>query len=80
MYFCIWKSVKATGKVVYFTATAPYVLLIAFLIRAVTLEGSTDGILYFVKPQWDKMLDSKVNIQFLFTYQNLSLSLMEVQE
>ena len=75
VYFCIWKSVKATGKVVYFTATAPYVLLTAFLIRAVTLEGATDGILYFVQPQWDKMLDSKVNIKFQLTRQNLSVNL-----
>ena len=60
VYFCIWKSVKATGKVVYFTATAPYLLLFAFLIRAVTLEGAMDGILYLLSPRWCKMLDSKV--------------------
>ena len=60
VYFCIWKSVKATGKVVYFTATVPYLLLFAFLIRAVTLEGAMDGILYLLSPRWCKMLDSKV--------------------
>ena len=60
VYFCIWKSVKTTGKVVYFTATFPYVLLIAFLIRGVTLEGAIDGINYLVEPKWDKMLESKV--------------------
>ena len=53
---------KATGKVVYFTATAPYFMLIAFLIRAVTLEGAVDGILHFVTPEWEKMLDSKVSV------------------
>lgn len=60
VYFCIWKSVKTTGKVVYFTATFPYVLLIAFLVRGCTLPGAMTGIKYFIQPQWDKMLESKV--------------------
>ena len=60
VYFCIWKSVRTTGKVVFFTATFPYVLLIAFLIRGLTLPGAMDGIRFFIEPQWDKMLESKV--------------------
>ena len=39
VYFCIFKSVKATGKVVYVTATVPVLLLITFLIRK-TVYGS----------------------------------------
>ena len=60
VYFCIWKSVKTTGKVVMFTATFPYILLIAFVIRGCTLPGAMNGINYFIQPQWDKMLESKV--------------------
>ena len=60
VYFCIWRSVKTTGKVVMFTATFPYLLLIAFLIRGCTLPGAMEGIRYFAEPQWDQMLQSKV--------------------
>ena len=61
VYFCIWKSVRTTGKVVFFTATFPYLLLLAFLVRGLTLPGAMDGINFFIKPQWDQMLESKVN-------------------
>lgn len=60
VYFCLWKSVRATGKVVYFTATIPYFLLIAFLVNGLTLDGAMLGIRFFLEPNWDKMMESKV--------------------
>lgn len=54
------KGVASSGKVAYFTAIFPYVVLITLLIRGVTLEGAAEGILYFIRPQWDKVLDPKV--------------------
>ena len=60
VYFCIWKSVKATGKVVYFTATVPYVLLFVFLGRGLTLPGAMEGLRFFLEPKWEKMLEAKV--------------------
>jgi len=60
VYFAIWKSVKVTGKVVYFTATFPFVLLIVFTIRGLTLDGAMDGLSYFFTPKWDEMLEPKV--------------------
>ncbi|XP_066998089.2 sodium- and chloride-dependent GABA transporter ine [Anabrus simplex] len=60
VYFSIWKSVKSSGKVLYFTATFPYVVIIVFLARALTLEGADLGLRYFFKPKWELLADAKV--------------------
>ncbi|KAI4820976.1 hypothetical protein KUCAC02_028930 [Chaenocephalus aceratus] len=60
VYLCIFKGVKSTGKVVYFTAVFPYFILFALLINNVQLPGAKNGILYFVTPVWDKLFEVKV--------------------
>merc|ERR1712079_291671 len=60
VYFAIWKSVKVTGKVVYVTATVPFILLIIFTIRACTLPGADEGLRIFFTPDWSGMLRPKV--------------------
>ena len=42
------------------SATLPYVMLVILLIRGVTLEGAANGILYFLKPDFSKLLDAQV--------------------
>ncbi|XP_054727237.1 sodium-dependent nutrient amino acid transporter 1-like [Anastrepha obliqua] len=59
-YFIIIKGVRSLGKAAYFLAIFPYVILFTLLIRAVTLDGAADGIIYFLKPEWNKLLDMKV--------------------
>lgn len=54
------RGVKSSGKASYFLALFPYVVMGILLVRAVTLPGAADGILYFVTPQWDRILDPDV--------------------
>ncbi len=43
IFGCLFRGIKSSGKVVYFTAIFPYVVLIILLIRAVTLPGDLVG-------------------------------------
>lgn len=53
-------------QAVWFTALAPYVVLIILLARGVTLPGAADGIRYYLTPEWDKLYNSKVLVQLFF--------------
>lgn len=46
----------------YFTAFFPYIVLSILLVRSLTLKGSVDGIIYYFKPQWEKLGEAKVSI------------------
>ncbi|XP_064634024.1 sodium- and chloride-dependent glycine transporter 1-like [Lineus longissimus] len=54
------KGIQSLGKVVYFTAIFPYVMLTVLLIRGVTLPGADKGILYYLKPDFSRLADARV--------------------
>lgn len=72
VYLCICKGIRSSGRVVYFTATAPYVFMTILLIRNCLLDGAKDGIVYYVKPDFKKMGDMQVWVdagtQIFFSY------------
>uniref|UniRef100_A0A3Q3VU60 Transporter n=1 Tax=Mola mola TaxID=94237 RepID=A0A3Q3VU60_MOLML len=79
-FFCIWKGVRSTGKVVYFTALFPYVMLAILLVRGLTLPGALQGVIYYLYPDISRLADLQVWVeacaQVLFSYSVASGSLI----
>uniref|UniRef100_A0A672YP74 Transporter n=1 Tax=Sphaeramia orbicularis TaxID=375764 RepID=A0A672YP74_9TELE len=71
-YFCVWKGVRSTGKVVYFTATFPYVMLVVLLARGLTLPGAMNGLAFYLYPDPTRLVDPQVwmdaGAQVLFSF------------
>ncbi|XP_076808609.1 sodium-dependent neutral amino acid transporter B(0)AT3-like [Clavelina lepadiformis] len=44
------KGIESSGKVMYVTATFPYLVLFIFLVRGLTLRGSSEGVSYLFTP------------------------------
>lgn len=60
VFLCLCKGVKSSGRVVYVTATFPYLVLLILLIRGVTLPGASEGLKFYLIPQWEKLATFQV--------------------
>ncbi|CAK9300373.1 unnamed protein product [Gordionus sp. m RMFG-2023] len=60
VYLIIIRGIKSSGKVVYFTATFPYVVLLILVIKGATLKGARDGIRFYLVPKWERLMDLQV--------------------
>lgn len=64
LFFATRHGVQSTGKVAYVSATLPYVLLMLLVIRGATLEGASNGLVFYLKPKprrllaWSPWLDA----------------------
>lgn len=71
------------GRVLYVTSLLPYIILPAFVVRGVTLEGASEGIKFYLKPDWtvlnkpriwgDAASQVRVAMMFKFNYKVINL-------
>lgn len=57
------------AQVVWFTAIFPYVVLVALLIRGLTLPGAIEGIKFYLLPDFERLKDGKVLCLFSFPFE-----------
>lgn len=57
---CLVRGVKTSGKVIYFAATFPYVILLILLVVGVMQEGAWTGIVHLFKPDFEKLFQISV--------------------
>jgi len=72
VYAVIWKGLHNSGKILWFSAIFPYVVLAILCVKALTLEGAMNGLSFLFTPQWDRLLEAEVWIdggtQIFFSY------------
>jgi SNF family Na+-dependent transporter len=56
-FLSLFRGVKLSGKIGYFTAIFPYFVLILLGVRGAFLDGAAIGIEYYIKPDLKKLLE-----------------------
>ncbi|XP_032075566.1 sodium-dependent proline transporter-like [Thamnophis elegans] len=60
IFLCTLKGIRTSGKIVYFTATFPYVVIVVLIIRGATLEGSIEGVRFYLSADWSRLQSAQV--------------------
>ncbi|KAK0152668.1 Sodium-dependent proline transporter [Merluccius polli] len=60
IFLCMLKGIRSSGKVVYVTATFPYFVLLVLIIKGATLEGSLQGVAFYLTPKWGRLASAQV--------------------
>jgi NSS family neurotransmitter:Na+ symporter len=60
IFLILYKGVKRIGRVVALTVPIPTILLIILTLRGLTLTGSTEGISYYLTPNFIHLLNANV--------------------
>ncbi|XP_032629403.1 sodium-dependent noradrenaline transporter [Chelonoidis abingdonii] len=60
LFFSLWKGVRTSGKVVWVTATLPYVVLFVLLIHGITLPGAYNGINAYLHIDFRRLKEATV--------------------
>ncbi len=55
MYLSIFKGVNLVGKIVWITVPVPWLMLMILTVRGLTLEGSIEGMAYYLTPTWSEL-------------------------
>ena len=72
IYLCISKGTESVGKVVMLTVPLPVLLMVVLVIRGLTLPGSMEGLVYYLTPDFSKLLSPSV---WLAAYSQVFFSL-----
>ena len=60
VWLIVCRGPQSSGKAAWVTALYPYIILTTLLIRAVTLPGAMEGIKFYLKPDWSKLIETEV--------------------
>ncbi|QSZ67430.1 sodium-dependent transporter [Methanofollis aquaemaris] len=60
IYVAVIRGVRSVEKMAYVTVVLPWLLILLFVVRGITLPGAMDGIAYYLTPDFSVLLDPQV--------------------